>query len=290
MIAKNKEFKILQFTDIHIGEAPFNAEDMKTFEMIDQTLKETDADLICITGDLIWSHGVNSPTKGLKALAEVFNKYDLPIAITYGNHDSEETINRQDLHKIETEYFKNIAKKSNQYFDANNKECFTINVVRDDSIVHVLYFIDSGADALIDCEGYDWVSIEQIQWYEQTSADYLKQKENTTDLMFLHIPLPEYENAGEHIIEGKFWEMNPRIASAQLNTGLFSRILYNNHIEGIFCGHDHDNNFEGTYLGKRLIYGNVTGYNCYGVLPRGYREIKLTPEKMETTLQVFEKQ
>ncbi|KKJ73440.1 hypothetical protein T641_03510, partial [Enterococcus faecium MRSN 4777] len=81
---KNHKLELLQFTDIHIGQAPFNEEDQKTFAMIDQTLAKTTADLIVITGDLIWSDGVIEPTKGLEALAEIFNKYPIPLAITYG--------------------------------------------------------------------------------------------------------------------------------------------------------------------------------------------------------------
>ena len=284
---KNHKLELLQFTDIHIGQAPFNEEDQKTFAMIDQTLAKTTADLIVITGDLIWSDGVIEPTKGLEALAEIFNKYPIPLAITYGNHDSEETIDRHDLHELEKKLFNHLALKANQFFDPNQKECFTIEIKDDNQLVNVLYFIDSGANALIDYESYDWVSLEQIKWYDETFAKYQKIN-HTKDLLFLHIPLPEYLQAGERIVEGRFWEMNPRISAPKLNTGLFSHLLENNHLLSTFCGHDHDNNFEGIYLGQRLIYGNVTGYNCYGDLPRGYRKITLKPDQMTTSIETFE--
>ncbi|PAB01605.1 metallophosphoesterase family protein [Enterococcus canintestini] len=287
MTLENNEFEILQFTDIHIGQSPFNDKDKKTFAMIDKTLAQTTADLIIITGDLIWSDGVINPTKGLEALAEIFNKYAIPLAITYGNHDSEETITRHDLHNLETKLFRNLASKTNQFFDSNQKECFTIELKYDGQIVNVLYFIDSGANALIDYESYDWVSLEQIQWYENTFSKY-QSINQTNDLLFLHIPLPEYNQAGERIIHGKFWETNPRVSAPKLNTGLFSHLVKNNHLLGTFCGHDHDNNFEGVYLGQRLIYGNVTGYNCYGDLPRGYRTIYLKNSNMSTTIETFE--
>ncbi|MBO0448412.1 metallophosphoesterase family protein [Enterococcus sp. MJM12] len=284
---KKNELKLLQFTDIHIGQTPFSEEDQKTFAMIDRTLSKSDADLIVITGDLIWSDGVIEPTKGLEALAEIFNKYPIPLAITYGNHDSEESLTRHDLHDLEKKLFHNLAVKTNQFLDPNQKECFTIEVKDKDEIVNVLYFIDSGANALIDYESYDWVSLEQIQWYDETFANYQTIKP-TKDLLFLHIPLPEYQQAGDRIVDGKFWEMNPRISAPKLNTGLFSHLLKNNHLLGTFCGHDHDNNFEGIYLDQRLIYGNVTGYNCYGDLPRGYRVIYLKCDQMKTSIKTFE--
>lgn len=284
---KNDKLKILQFTDIHIGQAPFEAADLQTFKMIEETLATTTADLIVITGDLIWSEGVTDPAQGLAALAEIFNRYPIPLAITYGNHDSEDSLQRTDLHRLETALFKHLATKSNQYFDPQQKECFTIEIGKAGELVNVLYFIDSGARASRDHDSYDWVSHQQIHWYQQTVAK-LQQRKPTKDLLFLHIPLPEYAQAGEHILAGSFWETNPRISAPKLNTGLFSHLLENDHLLGTFCGHDHDNNFEGCYLGQRLIYGNVTGYNCYGELPRGYRKIALSATEMTTTIETFE--
>ncbi|WP_461218086.1 metallophosphoesterase [Lapidilactobacillus salsurivasis] len=285
-VIDDKSLEILQFTDIHIGQTPLNKEDLKTLKMIDLTLATTPADLAVITGDLIWSDGVTAPEKGLASLAKIFNKYSIPVAITYGNHDSEASLTRSDLHELEAKLFNNLAVKTNRFYDANQKECFTIEINRGNRLSNVLYFIDSGADALIDYESYDWVSLEQIQWYEETYKK-LSTINPTNDLCFLHIPLPEYKQASEHIIDGNFWELNPRISSPKLNTGLFSHIFGNHHILGIFCGHDHDNNFEGVYLGHRLIYGNVSGYNCYGELPRGFRSIGLTATNMVTTIHEF---
>ncbi|MBF0787412.1 metallophosphoesterase family protein [Streptococcus sp. 19428wC2_LYSM12] len=285
---QNDTFNILQFTDIHIGEAPFNQEDLQTFEQIRATLDTTSADLICITGDLIWSDGVKDPQQGLIALAEIFNQYPIPLAITYGNHDSEQSLSRQDLHTLEQELFQHLAPKSHVFFDSQHKECFTIELYQGQELSNVLYFIDSGVDALLDIESYDWVSLEQVNWYKETAQQYLEKHPHLThDLLFLHIPLPEFEQAGEHIIDGHYWEMNPRISAPKLNTGLFSHILHQQHINAIFCGHDHDNNFEGLFLNHRFIYGNVSGYNCYGVLPRGYRSITLSPDKMKTMIHTY---
>ncbi|HEM5123093.1 TPA: metallophosphoesterase family protein [Streptococcus suis] len=283
----NKPFTILQFTDIHLGQMPFNQEDRLTLQKIEETLESSSPDLICITGDLIWTDGVNKPQDSLQALADILNKFPIPVAITYGNHDSEQTLTRQSLQQLEKKFFKRIASKTNCFIDSNHKECFTLEVFQENDLEHVLYFIDSGADALIDYESYDWVSLEQIEWYKRTADQYLSKYNLHNDLLFLHIPLPEFVQAGDHVIDGYFWESNPRISCPKLNTGLFSQILYRHHISAIACGHDHDNNFVGEYLQHKFIFGNVTGYNCYGNLPRGYRIIELLPNSMNTHIVRF---
>lgn len=45
-------FKIIQFTDTHFGERPYNEEDEKTFAGIDKVIEQLDADLIVHTGDV----------------------------------------------------------------------------------------------------------------------------------------------------------------------------------------------------------------------------------------------
>lgn len=275
-------FRIMQLTDIHIGEYPFSSEDEKTFSALTHAVQAEKPDLIMITGDLLWTDGVKEPEHGYRALIDLFNRLNYPIAVTYGNHDSEETLTRSSLRQLE-KGFNHRVEKMNVFVDHQDKECYTLEVGTKNDIQHVLYVFDSGDNSpLVDLEGYDWVSPEQIDWYERTHQQYLQNVGQTVDLVFLHIPLPEYKNAGEHILTGQFWEQNPRVAAPQLNTGLFSRIRYNQHVAGIFCGHDHDNNFDGTFMGTHLIYGNVSGYNCYGVLPRGYRLITLDEDGMRT--------
>ncbi|WP_054721468.1 metallophosphoesterase [Lacticaseibacillus nasuensis] len=287
MLTMNEQgFKILQLTDIHIGEAPFNAEDQATFAALKENIPLVDPDLIVISGDLIWSDGVDRPQRGYQALVDIFNELDYPLAITYGNHDSEQTLDRSALRKLETGFTHRVTKQ-HAYVDPRGKESYTVEIGQAGKITNVLYIFDSGDNAPFDVEGYDWVSTEAIAWYEATHAEYLRTAGQTVDLVFLHIPVPEYANAATHIVAGKWWEMNPRIASPELNTGLFAHLRFNQHIAGIFCGHDHDNNFEGRYMGIPLIYGNVSGYNCYGDLPRGYRVINLTPKTMETVTQTY---
>jgi hypothetical protein len=98
-------------------------------------------------------------------------------------------------------------------------------------------------------------------------------------------PLKEYQLATEKIIQGKKKE---KICSPVTNSGLFYSLARKQNVKAIFAGHDHDNNFIGEYRGLKLGYGNITGYNAYGTLPRGVRVIELMNDCFKTETQLFE--
>ncbi|MEC5395431.1 PA14 domain-containing protein [Bergeyella sp. RCAD1439] len=86
-------------------------------------------------------------------------------------------------------------------------------------------------------------------------------------VVFQHIPLPEYA-------EGEEMGGEP-VSAPQVNSGVFARSLPYSFAMGFFCGHDHDNRYEKLVRGKSLIYGNVSGFDAYGKLPRGGRMVVL---------------
>lgn len=265
--------KLLQFTDTHIGSHPFVEADLRTLDHLEQAIAKEQPDMIAITGDLIWSDGVPDPKKGMEALIERLNRFDIPVFFTYGNHDSEMTVTRADLRAME-QTLKHPAPKTNAFVDDRDKEAFTVEILDDSGVCNVIYVFDSGNHADFDKESYDAVSLAHVDWFVRTRATYTTP---TVDIAMLHIPLREYNQAGTHIHNGYFWDRDPRVAASVLNTGLFARLAAGG-IKAIYCGHDHDNNFEGDWLGVQCTYGNVSGYNCYGELPRGYRVIDLTAD------------
>jgi hypothetical protein len=62
-----------------------------------------------------------------------------------------------------------------------------------------------------------------------------------------------------------------------VNSGLFAAFLERGDVVGVFCGHDHLNDYEATLHGIRLVYGRATGHGGYGRagFPRGARVIEL---------------
>ena len=51
---------------------------------------------------------------------------------------------------------------------------------------------------------------------------------------------------------------------SRINSGAFDAFYEEQNIKGIFCGHDHDNDYSGIYKNIELVYGRKTGYGSYG--------------------------
>lgn len=65
-------------------------------------------------GDLIWSGGVPNSNIIYRELLERLNQVEIPIAITYGNHHSEEEFVRSDLRSSEA-ILRNHVPKQNSF-------------------------------------------------------------------------------------------------------------------------------------------------------------------------------
>lgn len=269
----DRSFKILQLTDLHIGAMPFNHDDHRTLDHIKEVTNDNDPDLIVITGDLIWSEGVSDPEKSFEELIRVLNDLQKPVMVTYGNHDTEENITRSDLRELENKLDYKVEKK--HAFIIEDRESYCVEI-RDNhgELSNVLYMFDSGAVNPLGVGIYDFVHPKQVNWFYDVSSLYKQEKSKVTeDLLFLHIPLPEYKDAWEN--GQAYGHKAEDVSSPVLNTGLFTSLLLDKQVKGVFCGHDHDNDFEADYHGVKLCFGRVSGFNCYGDLSRGARIIEL---------------
>lgn len=278
----NGKFKIMQITDTHIGNMPFHEDDHKTFHLLEKFLSKLDVDLVIHTGDVIWSDGVKNPDIVFKKTLEIFNKYDVPVAITFGNHDTEETVTRSDLrylfnhtivNKAETKHVCTIQDRQNYVIEIFNQSGTEVE--------NVMYVLDSGAESSLNIGQYAWIYPEQVSWFKQVSDFYKKGDDLKRNIIFQHIPIPEYWQASDNIIDGKNLETNERISAPHLNTGLFSSMLLNGETWGMFVGHDHENDFHGVYHDIHLVYGKVSGYQTYGDVERGVRMIELDANNKE---------
>lgn len=270
-------FRIVQFTDTHIGNMPFHKDDYKTFELIDNVLSNIDVDLIVHTGDIIWSEGVKDAHIVFQKTLEKFEVHKRPMAITFGNHDAEDIITRSDLRDIFDSTLSNRPLKKH-VFVQDDRESHVVEIHGSDSqcVKNVLYIIDSGADAPLPIGIYDWNLPEQVEWFRKTAEKYKKHDGVKRNIVFQHIPVPEYWESRKNIINGVNLETDETISSPHINTGLFANMLLNGETWGMFVGHDHENNFDSLYHDIHLVYGNVSGYQTYGSLDRGVRVIELS--------------
>jgi hypothetical protein len=90
----------------------------------------------------------------------------------------------------------------------------------------------------------------------------------------MHIPLIQYNDWDQDLFMDEREQMGEdRVYPQGMETGLFDSIVANGVTQGVFAGHDHLSNFSFLKDGVLLAYGQVTGYNGYGIIERGARFI-----------------
>lgn len=269
---KDGNFKIVQFTDLHWYEksekTPVNV------QTIERTLSLEKPDFVVITGDIVTA---SPEEEGWNHLASTIEKYNTPWTVTFGNHDQENDLKKEYTYQMLKKYPNFVGEKGNVYGVGN----FSIPVYdRKGKISSVLYFLDSNDYTKSPLLGsYDWVKSDQIAWFCKQSDEYaLKNQGNPIpSLAFFHIPLQEYNFVLQD--PATVGEKGEEVSPSEVNSGLFASFLEKKNVMGAFVGHDHENNFIGIHKNIALAYGNCSGADAYGKLPRGGRVIVLKENK-----------
>lgn len=265
-LPEGRPFRICQLTDIHLLHNEMPDEYPKTFNLIRQSIRDTHPDLVVITGDIAWG---TEDDKAVDILVDVLNESGVPWAPVLGNHDGERLGDKDEGgRKLFAEF---LLGRPGSLFEMGPVDGWGNYIVTvgntPEHPAWALYMIDSH-------RGRFYKS--QLDWYADTSAAF---GPGHSELAFFHIPLPEYSEV---------WDYEPcvgfnqeRVCPMNLNDGLFSAMVYGGAMRGVFVGHDHINDYEGTLHGIRLCYGRGSGYQCYGLegYPHGARIIDIGPEK-----------
>ena len=91
------KFRIVQFTDIHIGER--EDLDIRSLEVVRTVLEKERPEMVFFTGDAISGYGWDKKTSGwfkyqFGKLDAIMQEFNVPYAYTAGNHDTEGELNR----------------------------------------------------------------------------------------------------------------------------------------------------------------------------------------------------
>lgn len=269
-----KDYKILLLADIQVDKK--NKKGKKhAFELIDKLVASTDPDLIVTLGDN--TQGYHSDILA-KELSAHLAKFNIPWAVTLGNHDSEGRKGRP--------WFGNhyeAAKNSIfKYGPSNIHGVGNYSVQLNDEngdIIYSFIMLDSNTyRGYEDEKGYDFIYRDQINWYEwhvkgasATQYGEYNPEENKVvpSMCFFHIPLLEYADAAKAVENGDIDsaniidQNNEGIASAKLNSGLFEVMKSLKSTTHVYCGHDHINNLSVDWQGIKLSYGLKTGKTSY---------------------------
>lgn len=272
-------FTIVQFTDLHWNNG--EAGDLRTRALMERVLTEEQPDLIVFTGDIIESRRCRDPVKSFRDALSVAASSGIPWAAIFGNHDSEGNVTREQLMQAQLELPGTVAQSGPPEIEGVGN--FSLRIEdRDGRICAALYFLDSGDYSdHEEAAGYGWIREQQLAWFRQ-EAEIHRQRNGGVPLpalTFMHIPIPEYRDVwNTRVCFGHRYE---KVGCAPVNSGLFAAMLDAKSIQGVFCGHDHINDYAGELFGIRLCYGRASGYSTYGrwLFQRGARVIRLRPGK-----------
>ena len=266
------KLKIAQLTDTHLSwTEPEEFE--KTYSQLCSVLDNEKPDIVILTGDVVTGDG-----GGAEALEKFFSAIDernIPFVSLYGNHDRERDLSEWDLAEAVCKHPMSLNTMSKGYLDD-----IALPVMSADGkkVAAVLYCIDSNDYTQVpEYYEYAWISHSQIEWYEHQSKAFAKANGNipVPSYAFFHIPLLEFNHAyGLGSISGERGEDE---CPGELNSGIFSAFVENQDVHGVFCGHDHDNDYTATEGNIALVYGRFSGdETTYNHLEKGIRIIELT--------------
>jgi 3',5'-cyclic AMP phosphodiesterase CpdA len=261
------EFRILAISDLH-----YRLEiDKYGIALTEKLIDIEKPNLVVVNGDCLSGKDSGSNEKQLRTsighVAAAMEKKGVPWAVTFGNHDQEHFpatgIGKDEVlsiyasypHNLNGGYQKGIYGAGNKYmliWDAAGKRP-----------VYCVWLIDSN-EYFQDGKNraYDWIHADQVQWYYQSSVALEKQYgAKIPGLMFFHIPLREFTDMvnGAKIVGTRHEAECP----STVNSGIFAALLERGDVRGVYCGHDHVNNYVGKWRGIELGYDGSIGHYTY---------------------------
>ncbi len=306
---KDGKFRILHLTDVHLvhelmeEEQPIGLTKQQiadTLNLFEECIKRTNPDLVVFTGDNVSSNyeliTYDYAAKTIRRIYKTIGKYNLPLAIVFGNHDGERNTHKEFQMRIFMEYenFRGVYNEEEMYGCGN----YSLPILSSDGkrTAFNLWMFDSN-DYLdgIKGTGYDCVHKSQLDWYRKKS-DKLKAENGgkpVYSFAFQHICVPEVHDAFLEVDEttpnaikcgnGKYYIL-PENATGELNEspsppesrydGEFDAFKSQGDVLALFCGHDHVNDFIVEKDGIKLCQTICGGFMTYG-WRRGGRIIEI---------------
>ena len=271
----DEDFVILNLADVQLkDDLVYEEAGIKTEEMIDELVRQTDPDLITLTGDNAWG------TIAYIKLIHQIDSYGIPWAPIMGNHDGQCCIN-----EFWAAYL--LYDAENCLFEFGPKDMgygnYIINITENGRIIHTLFMLDTHNSAEYTLEdgstvgGYDHLWNNQIEWYKWAVNGIAEITGSTVESsVFMHIPVCEYREAwvstfGSDEIGSLPEDLAPEATGGcgespccpPANNGFFDVCKELGSTKNMFAGHDHANDFQIYYEGIRLNYTLKTGYGAY---------------------------
>ena len=307
----DRDFKILQLTDVHIGSGFMSTKnDTMALNAVSAMITAEKPDFVIVTGDVAYpvpfQAGTFNNKSGAVTFASLMEKLGVYWCMVYGNHDTE-IYSYHNREAISKQVYGNKEKYPHCLFQTGPEDVdgfgnYVVKVKNSQGVVtQSLFMIDSHAYTDGDYLGimwkYDAIHKNQVEWYKNTVKKITDENGGVQpkSLAFFHIPLAEmgtafseFRDAGYKSSQnvkyyyGKVAEVDEVICASKYNNGMFEAFSQNG-TQGIFFGHDHLNNLSIDYKGVRMTYGYSIDYLAYsGIfkygLQRGCTVITVKPD------------
>ena len=299
----DKDFKVVHLTDIHIGAGWLcHGKDLKAINAVAAMVTAEKPDLVISTGDIAYpipfQAGTNDNLAAAKLFASLMEKLGVYWTVAFGNHDTEiySKYNREEIAQFyENSGFRYCLFKSGPE-DVDGYCNNIINIKNSKGeITQSIFTFDSHSYTEHDIFGIGWkydnIHENQVEWYRDCVKKLTDYNKSVSDMKnpvpsstaFFHIPLKEYQDAWYEYLNNDFKDTeNVKLIHGVAGEGgiivypgdgedtLFETMLELGSTKGIFCGHDHENNFCLDYKGIQLSYGMSVDYLAYiGISRRG---------------------
>jgi len=248
-------FTILWGTDFHLRRGPFSNRN-KIYALLERAFAETDPDLTVISGDLLFSF---NEVQMLTEFATFMQKHNRKWAYCFGNHDGQHQHDRTILTSILDAYDTALFSAGEQW--ALGHSNYPVVLTRNGVPQQAIMLLDSHDSRVYEDSviAPDYIYPSQIAWYRWVE----KGLGDVPLYTFIHIPIPEFK---------LLWESGTAIGvkndkivnTPHENSGLFAAMQEQGNTVAIFSGHDHLNDFHGTWEGIDLHYGRSASYGSYG--------------------------
>lgn len=275
------KLKIMHVTDTHLD---FDNVDASVWA-IGVACDREQPDVVVITGDNVTNKDDANETKELIGkLMGVFEEREIPVAVTFGNHDSEcGAMSREELMAYYNTYSCSVSVDDGDALPGCGTYNIPVLASDSDDVKFNIWVFDSGD---YDDEGhYACVTSEQVEWYKAKSDELTAANggEKVYSVAFQHIIVDEIYDALEKVDSEEFFSfehmyndgeyyrfdpdnknygtLNETPCSGYNNFGQFDAMVDKGDVLAIFTGHDHTNAFGVEHMGIDIMNSLSTRYN-----------------------------
>lgn len=315
-------FRILHITDIH-EVSPLMDDDknpdvphdksVETINVLEKCIEQTQPDLVVFGGDNIsgyWEEFTYEfMVETIRKIIAPVKARNIPLAIVFGNHDSEredklEFLHRENQISIYGEYdnFRSTLNDEDVFGCANC--ALPVYDSKGEKISWNIWLMDSNDynrdEEFHQLDGYASLHADQLEWYCRQAAQLKEQNGGipVPSVLFQHICVNELydiveetnpDSQGAFESGGKFFKAK----DGSLTAGVIREYpcpgsernqlplwVKNGDVVAAFFGHDHVNTFTTEINGIKLIQTIGAGYHSYGK-ERGGRLIVLKEDSRE---------